>query len=49
VKWLMLHPSTLRERGDVTLYIQKMIEYFKQKGPLNYSDPIPNLEDEEAT
>lgn len=49
VKWLMHHPSTLKERGDVTRYLHKMIEYFKKNGPLNYSDPIPNLEDEEAS
>lgn len=49
VKWLMSHPSTLRERGDVTRYIQKMIDYFKRNGPLNYADPIPNLEDEEGS
>ena len=49
VKWLMNHPSTLRERTDVAQYIQKMIEYFKHNGPLNYSDPIPNLEDEEGS
>lgn len=41
VQWLVSHPSTLRDRGDVVGLLQRVLSYLGQHGPLSLEAPIP--------
>jgi hypothetical protein len=41
VKWLVNHPSTLKNRGDVIALLQRVRNHLTQKRPLSLDAPIP--------
>jgi hypothetical protein len=41
VQWLVGHPSTVKNRGDVIALLQKVRDHLTQVGPLSFEAPIP--------